>query len=57
LLNKSLTKIEGPIIALNELESNSNVPIDKDLQSFGIGHKKIEPKINLYGNIHLCIWR
>lgn len=50
LLNKSFTKIEGPIIALNELESNSNVPIDKNLQSFEIGHKKIEPELNLYGS-------
>ncbi len=50
LMNKSFTKIEGPIIALNELDSNSDAPIDKDLQSFKIGHEKIEPKINLYGS-------
>lgn len=50
LLNKSITKIEGPIIALNELESNSNVPVDKNLQSFEIGHEKIEPEINLYSS-------
>lgn len=50
LLNKSYTKIEGPIIALNELESNRNVPMDKSLQSFEIGQEKIEPEINLYGS-------
>jgi hypothetical protein len=50
LLNKSFTKIEGPIIALNELESSSNIPMDKNLQSFEIEHEKIEPKINLYGS-------
>ncbi|MEK5040464.1 VanZ family protein [Sporosarcina sp. FSL K6-3457] len=50
LLNKSFTKIEGPIIALNELDSNRNVPMDKNLQSFEIEHEKIEPKINLYGS-------
>ncbi|GAA4066792.1 VanZ family protein [Amphibacillus indicireducens] len=50
LLNKSFTKIEGPVIALNELESNSNLPVDKNLQSFEIGDEKIEPKINVYGS-------
>src|SRR5690625_7980280 len=49
-LNKSLTKEEGPIIALHELENNGNVPIDKNIQSFEIGHEKIEPKINLDGS-------
>jgi len=49
-LNKSFTKEEGPIIALHELENNGNVPIDKNIQSFEIGHEKIEPKINLYGS-------
>jgi glycopeptide antibiotics resistance protein len=48
LVNKSFTKIEGPVIALNELETNENLPLDKNLQSFIIGHEKIEPKINLY---------
>lgn len=48
LLNKSLTKKEGPVIALNELESKGSVPLDKTLQSFEIGHEKIEPEINLY---------
>ncbi|WP_342504749.1 VanZ family protein [Sporosarcina sp. FSL K6-2383] len=50
LLNKSFTKIEGPIMALNELDSNRNVQMDKYLQSFEIDHEKIEPKINLYGS-------
>lgn len=50
LLNKSFTKIEGPVIALNELETNENVPLDKNLQSFEIGHEKIEPKINVYSS-------
>jgi len=50
LLNKTFTKKEGPVIALNDLESNRNVPMDKDLQSFEIGHEKIEPEINLYGS-------
>lgn len=50
LLNKSFTKKEGTAIVLNELVSNRNVPMDKDLQSFKIGLKKIEPKINLYGS-------
>lgn len=50
LLNKSLTKKEGPIIALNELETNNNAPLDKNLQSFKIGHDIIEPKINLYSS-------
>lgn len=49
-LNKSFTKKEGTVIALNELESNRNVSMDKDLQSFEIGLKKVEPKINLYGS-------
>jgi len=49
LLNKSFTKEEGPVIALHELHSNGNVPVDKDLQSFEIGDEKIEPEINLYG--------
>lgn len=49
-LNKSFTKKEGTVIALNELESNRNVPMDKDLQSFEIGLKKVEPKINVYGS-------
>ena len=50
LLNKSFTKKEGPIIALNELVSNGNVPMDKNLQSFEIEHEKIEPEINLYSS-------
>lgn len=50
LLNKSFTKKEGSVIALNELETNENVRVDKDLQSFEIGHEKIEPKINLYSS-------
>ncbi len=50
LLNKSFTKKAGPAIALNEMESNRNVLMDKNLQSFEIGHEKVEPKINLYGS-------
>src|SRR5690625_2997992 len=50
LLNKSFTKEEGPVIALHELQSNGNVPVDKNLQSFEIGDEKIEPEINLYGS-------
>ncbi|QUW20731.1 VanZ family protein [Sporosarcina sp. Marseille-Q4063] len=50
LLNKAFTKKEGPSVALNELESNLNVPMDRSLQSFEIGHEKVEPKINLYGS-------
>ena len=50
LVNKSFTKIEGPVIALNELETNGNVPLVKNLQSFEIGHEKIEPKINVYSS-------
>lgn len=50
LLNKTFTKEEGPVIALHELQSNGNVPVDKDLQSFEIGDEKIEPNINLYGS-------
>lgn len=50
LLNKSFTKKEGPVIALNELENNRNIPMDKNLQSFEIGSEKIEPEINLYGS-------
>lgn len=48
LLNKSFTKKEGPVIALNELTTNENIQVDKNLQSFEIGQEKIEPKINLY---------
>jgi len=50
LLNKSFTKKEGPVIALNELETNENGPIDKNIQNFEIGHEKVEPKINLYSS-------
>lgn len=50
LVNKSFTKIEGPVIALNGLETNGNVPLVKNLQSFEIGHEKIEPKINVYSS-------
>lgn len=50
LLNKSFAKKEGPVIALNELESNRNEPMDKNLQSFEIEHEKVEPEINLYGS-------
>ena len=49
-LNKSFTKKEGPVIALHELESNQDVPMDKNFQSFEIGQEKIEPKINLYSS-------
>lgn len=50
LLNKSFTKEEGPVTALNELESNRNVPMEKNLESFEIEHEKIEPKMNLYSS-------
>src|SRR5690625_4321815 len=36
LLNKSFTKEEGLVVALHELQSNGNVSVDKDLQSFEI---------------------
>lgn len=48
LLNKSFTKIEGPVIALNELDHTINKSVNKNLQSFEIRHEKIEPEINLY---------
>ena len=50
LLNKTFTKKEGPVTALNELESNRNIPMDKNIQSFVIGQEKVEPKINMYGS-------
>lgn len=51
LLNKQLTKVEGPQIALNELESDGIIGLDKNLLSFEIGNDKITPEINLYSNI------
>lgn len=57
VFNKTFTKIEGEMTALNELESNSNVKLDKNLQSFNIGQDIIEPEINMYssesGNIEI----
>ena len=50
LLNKSFTKIVGPVIALNERESNSNLSVHNNLQSFEIGDEIIEPEINMYGS-------
>lgn len=48
LLNKSLTKTEGSVIALNEIENSNDGEMDKNMQSFEIGGKKIEPAINVY---------
>ena len=48
--NKTFTKIEGPIIALNELSTKENVLMDKNFPIFEVGHEKIEPKINLYSS-------
>ena len=50
LENKCFTKIEGPVIALDGLETNGKLPLVKNLKSFEIGHEKIEPKINLYSS-------
>ncbi|WP_301108755.1 VanZ family protein [Sporosarcina sp.] len=50
LLNKSFTKIEGPVIALHELYPSGNILVDKNLQSFEIGHEKNDPKINFYSS-------
>ncbi|BAQ09550.1 glycopeptide antibiotics resistance protein [Bacillus sp. OxB-1] len=49
-LNKSFTKIDGDVIALHELKTTEDRRVDNSLQSFEIGHEKIEPKINLYSS-------
>jgi len=50
LLNRFFVKVEGPAIALNQMEVDGSVPLDKNLQSFKIGQEEIEPKINLYSS-------
>ena len=51
IINYALEKREGPIHALNEVkEMTGSMPLTKDLPSFTVAGKRIDPKMNLYSS-------